>query len=32
VAAKEDEQMIERIVGEVREMLADFPIPGWSAA
>jgi glycine hydroxymethyltransferase len=30
-AAKEDEQAIERIAGEVREMLADFPIPGWSA-
>jgi glycine hydroxymethyltransferase len=30
-AAKEDEQAIERIAAEVREMLAAFPIPGWSA-
>jgi len=31
-AAKEDEQSIERIAAEIREMLASFPIPGWSAA
>jgi glycine hydroxymethyltransferase len=31
-AAKEDEATIERIAGEVREMLAAFPIPGWAAA
>jgi glycine hydroxymethyltransferase len=30
-AAKEDEQAIERIAAEVREMLSTFPIPGWSA-
>jgi glycine hydroxymethyltransferase len=30
-AAKEDEQAIERIAAEVREMLSAFPIPGWSA-
>jgi glycine hydroxymethyltransferase len=29
-AAKEDEQVIERIAGEVRELLAAFPVPGWS--
>jgi len=31
-AAKEDEDTIERIAGEVRELLAGFPMPGWSAA
>jgi glycine hydroxymethyltransferase len=30
-ALKEDEQSIERIAGEVREMLAAFPMPGWAA-
>jgi glycine hydroxymethyltransferase len=30
-AAKEDETTIERIAGEVRELLADFPMPGWAA-
>jgi glycine hydroxymethyltransferase len=30
-AAKEDEQVIERIAVEVRELLAAFPMPGWSA-
>jgi glycine hydroxymethyltransferase len=29
-AAKEDESVIERIAGEVRELLAAFPMPGWS--
>jgi glycine hydroxymethyltransferase len=31
-AAKEDEQAIDRIAAEIREMLAAYPIPGWSAA
>ena len=31
-ALKEDEQSIERIAGEVREMLAAFPMPGWASA
>ena len=31
-AAKDDEQAIERIAGEVRELLAAFPMPGWTAA
>ena len=30
-AAKEDEQAIDRIAAEVRELLAAFPIPGWAA-
>ncbi|HEY2442047.1 MAG TPA: serine hydroxymethyltransferase [Streptosporangiaceae bacterium] len=30
-AAKEDETAIERIADEVREFLADYPIPGWAA-
>jgi glycine hydroxymethyltransferase len=29
-ALKEDEQVIERIAGEVRELLAWFPMDGWS--
>src|SRR5215813_12107186 len=29
-ALKEDEPAIERIAGEVRELLAGFPMPGWS--
>jgi glycine hydroxymethyltransferase len=28
-AAKDDEQTIERIAGEVRDLLAGFPMPGW---
>jgi glycine hydroxymethyltransferase len=31
-AAKEDEDTIEHIAAEVRELLAGFPMPGWSAA
>ncbi|MBO0823017.1 MAG: serine hydroxymethyltransferase [Actinobacteria bacterium] len=31
-AAKEDDGPIERIAGEVAELLAGFPMPGWSAA
>jgi glycine hydroxymethyltransferase len=29
-AAKDDEAVIERIAGEVRELLAGFPMPGWA--
>ena len=29
-ATKEDEAAIERIAGEVRDLLAGFPMPGWS--
>ena len=29
-ALKEDEPVIERIAGEVRDLLAGFPMPGWS--
>jgi len=31
-AAKEDETAIERIAAEVREFLADYPVPGWAAS
>jgi len=31
-AAKDDETAIERIAAEVREFLAPYPIPGWSAS
>ncbi|MBO0831910.1 MAG: serine hydroxymethyltransferase [Actinobacteria bacterium] len=31
-AAKEDDGPIERVAGEVAELLAGFPMPGWSAA
>jgi glycine hydroxymethyltransferase len=30
-AVKDDEQTIERVAGEVRELLAGFPMPGWAA-
>ncbi|HXP21816.1 MAG TPA: serine hydroxymethyltransferase [Streptosporangiaceae bacterium] len=30
-ATKEDEQVIERVAGQVRELLAAFPMPGWTA-
>jgi glycine hydroxymethyltransferase len=30
-ATKEDEQVIEHVAGEVRELLAGFPMPGWAA-
>src|SRR5215475_13171814 len=30
-AAKDDDEAIERIAGEVAELLAGFPMPGWSA-
>jgi glycine hydroxymethyltransferase len=29
-AAKDDEVVIERISGEIRDLLAGFPMPGWS--
>ena len=31
-AAKDDEAVIERIAGEVRELLSAFPMPGWAPA
>jgi glycine hydroxymethyltransferase len=31
-ALKEDDQVIERIAGEVRELLAGFSMDGWSQA
>ena len=31
-AAKDDEEAIARIAGEVRDLLAAFPMPGWTAA
>jgi len=31
-AAKDDDEAIERIAGEVAELLAGFPMPGWSVA
>jgi glycine hydroxymethyltransferase len=29
-ALKEDEAAIDRIAGEVRDLLAAFPMPGWA--
>ncbi len=29
-AAKDDEEIVERIAGEVRDLLAGFPMPGWT--
>jgi glycine hydroxymethyltransferase len=31
-AAKDDDDTIERIAAEVAELLAEYPMPGWSAA
>jgi glycine hydroxymethyltransferase len=31
-AAKEDEAAVERIAGEVRDLLAGFPMPGWATS
>ncbi len=31
-AAKDDEDMINRVAADVRELLAGFPMPGWAAA
>ena len=30
-AAKEDDSAFDRIAGEIRDFLAAYPIPGWSA-
>jgi len=30
-AAKEDDDAIDRIAGEVTDLLAGFPMPGWAA-
>ncbi len=30
-AAKEDEAPLDRVAAEIRDLLAGFPIPGWSA-
>ncbi len=30
-AAKDDDETIERVAGEVKELLTGFPMPGWSA-
>ena len=29
-AAKDDEAALDRIAGEVRDLLSAYPIPGWS--
>jgi glycine hydroxymethyltransferase len=31
-AAKDDESTVERIAGEVRDLLAGYPMPGWAPA
>jgi glycine hydroxymethyltransferase len=31
-ATKDDEQVIERVAGEVRDLLTGFPMPGWAPA
>jgi glycine hydroxymethyltransferase len=31
-AAKDDEKIIERIAGQVRDLLDAYPVPGWSPA
>ncbi|GAA2169226.1 serine hydroxymethyltransferase [Actinomadura napierensis] len=31
-AAGQDEAVVERVAGEVREMLAGYPMPGWATA
>ncbi len=31
-AAKDDEEVIERVAGEIRELLEGFPMPGWAAS
>ncbi|TDC70896.1 serine hydroxymethyltransferase [Actinomadura sp. GC306] len=30
-AAKQDETVVERVAAEIREMLAGYPMPGWTA-
>ncbi|HET8682527.1 MAG TPA: serine hydroxymethyltransferase, partial [Micromonosporaceae bacterium] len=31
-AAKEDEAALERVAGEVRELMSAYPMPGWAPA
>jgi len=31
-AAKNDDEVIDRVAGEVRDLLAGYPMPGWAAA
>lgn len=31
-AAKQDEAVLERVAGQVRDLLASFPMPGWRSA
>jgi glycine hydroxymethyltransferase len=31
-AAKDDDEVIERVASEVRDLLAGYPMPGWAAA
>jgi len=31
-AVKDDEAVQKRIAGEVRDLLAGYPMPGWAAA
>ncbi|TDD40447.1 serine hydroxymethyltransferase [Actinomadura sp. KC06] len=31
-ASKQDESTVERVAGQVRELLADYPMPGWTSA
>jgi glycine hydroxymethyltransferase len=31
-AAKDDDEVIDRVAGEVRDLLAGYPMPGWAAA
>jgi glycine hydroxymethyltransferase len=31
-AAKDDDEVIERVAGEVRDLLDGYPMPGWAAA
>ncbi|MEV4006721.1 serine hydroxymethyltransferase [Actinomadura sp. NPDC049753] len=31
-AAKQDEAVLDRVAGQVRELLASFPMPGWRSA
>jgi glycine hydroxymethyltransferase len=30
--AKQDETVLERVAGQVRELLAAYPMPGWAPA
>ncbi|MGH3243013.1 MAG: serine hydroxymethyltransferase, partial [Spirillospora sp.] len=31
-AAKQDESVVDRVAGEIRELLAGYPMPGWTPA